>query len=96
MIDVIGVLLDSVKSIHYYLPQDLSLKKGQTVIVDTDHGIQIGNTITSIYQRKKRKTLVLPLRKVIRIANSEDLAKSSKLKSESDEALKVAKNMLKS
>jgi len=94
MIDVIGVLLDSVKSIHYYLPQDLSLKKGQTVIVDTDHGIQIGNTITSIYQEKK-ENLVLPLRKVIRIANSEDLAKSSKLKSESDEALKVAKKYVK-
>ncbi len=94
MIDVIGVLLDSGQNICYYSPQNLVLNKGQAIIVETDNGVQLGTAITEIYPEKK-ENLVLPLKKVVRVASSDDLSRDEKLKMEAEDALKVAKRYVK-
>ena len=51
MLDIIGVVLDSLKNIYYFSPQNLKLKRGQVVLVETENGIQIGQT----YKKNQKK-----------------------------------------
>jgi len=94
MLNVIGVSLDSLKNVLYFSPGELSLSKGQMVIVETENGLQSGKTVTNIFKEKK-ENLVLPLKKVLRIATRDDLLKIQKLKSESEEAFVVAQKYAK-
>lgn len=72
MYDVVGVRFKKAGKIYYFSPGDLSIKKDDYVIVETVRGIEFGKVVIG------RKTVgendvVLPLKKVIRIANSKDL-----------------------
>lgn len=94
MIDIIGVVLDSLKNIYYFSPQKLKLSKGQVVLVETENGLQLGKTVTNVIQEKK-ENLVLPLKKVLHIATKDEIEHQSKLKEEAEGALEVAKEYAK-
>lgn len=94
MIKVVGVYLDSLQSKCYVSPDNLELFKGQAVIVETDNGLQIGDTVTDV-SLEKEENVVLPLKKVLRLATKEDLKKRDYLKKEAEKALRTAKEYAK-
>ncbi len=94
LIKVIGVYLDSLQSKCYVSPNNLELSKGQVVIVETDNGLQIGDIVTDI-SLEKEENVVLPLKKVLRLATKEDLKKRDYLKKEAEKALRTAKEYAK-
>lgn len=94
MLNVVGVSLELLKDVCYFSPQDLKLKKGQAVLVETENGLQLGTTVTDVYQEKK-ENLVLPLKKVLHIATDLELEKYRNLQKEADDALQVARGYAK-
>lgn len=74
MESVVGVSFDNNKRIYFFNPNKLDVKEEIDVIVETERGLQYGHVVTPIMEKKK-ESLNLPLKKVIRIATKEDLKK---------------------
>lgn len=94
MIDVVVVDLLVTKGIFYLAPNDIAVKKNDFVVFESENGLQLGVVKCPIYQENK-KNLVLPLNKVIRIANDEDIKKFEVNKKDSEKALVDAKKFSK-
>ncbi len=92
MIDVVVVSSETSKNIYYLSPGDFNLKKGDSVIFETESGLLLGIVCTENYQ-EKNENLVLPLKKVLRIATNDDLRKYSKNKENAEKALTEAKKL---
>jgi len=71
MYSVIGVRFKRAGKIYYFDPNELDVQKDQYVIVETARGIEYGKVVIG---RKEvdESDVVLPLKKVIRIAGEED------------------------
>lgn len=76
--------------IYYFDPQDLTLKVGDKVIVETTHGISMG-FVAFVDKEVDTEELVEPLKKIIRIANEKDLLTVQKLKEKERFAVTEAK-----
>lgn len=72
--NVVGVNFQDKIKIYYFLTNNLNLKLKEKVIVETDKGLQIG-MIVSENREISDKEISAPLKKVIRLANEEDLKK---------------------
>jgi cell fate regulator YaaT (PSP1 superfamily) len=71
MIEVIGVRFKKVGKIYYFDPANLQINKDDYVIVETARGVEFGKVV----QEKKQveeTDVVLPLKKVIRLATEKD------------------------
>lgn len=88
MFDVVGVRFKKAGKIYYFDPGDLFIQKNDSVIVETVRGIEFGKVVTD---RKSvdENDVVLPLKKVIRIANEKD----QMIVSENKDAAKEAYNV---
>ena len=95
MIDVVVVKALQNGNIYYLSPNSLELKKGDKVIFVVENGELLGVVSKEVYKEKK-KNLVLPLLKVIKLADDKDLKSFEKNKEEADKALVDAKKMSKS
>src|SRR5699024_83476 len=73
MIEVIGVRFKEAGKIYYFDPNDLELTTDDCVIVETVRGIEFGHVVI-INKQVDEDDVVLPLKKVERIANAEDIA----------------------
>src|SRR5699024_9385005 len=73
MIEVIGVRFKEAGKIYYFDTNDLELTTNDCVIVATDRGIEFGHVVI-INKQVDEDDVVLPLKKVERIANAEDIA----------------------
>jgi cell fate regulator YaaT (PSP1 superfamily) len=69
--DVVGVRFKKAGKIYYFDPGDLSITKDEFVIVETARGVEFGKVVTD---RKKvdENDVVLPLKKVLRSADTKD------------------------
>ncbi len=88
MYQVVGVRFKKAGKIYYFDPELINIEKGQYVIVETARGIEYGQVVIG------KKTVgdddvVLPLKKVIRVANDEDAVFVVKNKEDAKEAFKV-------
>lgn len=72
MVSIIGVRFKKVGKVYHFAPDGLDIKKGDTVVVETSRGIEIGEVVVGIHQIDE-KNIKKPLRNVIRVANDEDL-----------------------
>ena len=90
MIDVVVVKSLQTNSIYYLAPNTLELKKNDEVVFETENGPLIGVVCKETYKEKK-DNLVLPLDKVLRIADKKDHDKYNKNVSEAAKALEDAK-----
>ena len=90
MIDVVVVKSLQTNSIYYLAPNTLELKKNDEVVFETENGPLIGVVCKETYKEKK-DNLVLPLDKVLRIADKKDHDKYNKNVSEAEKALEDAK-----
>ncbi|QGH32631.1 stage 0 sporulation protein [Gracilibacillus salitolerans] len=71
MIEVIGVRFKKAGKIYYFDPEDLKVGTDDYVIVETVRGVEFGKVVVSNKQVDE-EDVVLPLKKVIRIANDKD------------------------
>ena len=100
MYNVVAVNFYNSKRIYYFSNNELDIKKGMDVIVETERGLQYATAVTGVCEKAKDK-LVLPLKNIVRIATEKDkkthqnninLAKKA-LKSASDFATKYKLKM---
>jgi cell fate regulator YaaT (PSP1 superfamily) len=69
--DVVGVRFKKAGKIYYFDPGDLSILKGNYVIVETVRGVEYGQVVIDPKQVDEND-VVLPLKKVLRIADQKD------------------------
>lgn len=88
MYDVVGVRFKKAGKIYYFDPGDLSIQKDEYVIVETVRGVEYGRVVTP---RKQvcEKDVVLPLKKVVRIADPKDRLIVEENKTAAKEAYEV-------
>ncbi|MBT2699409.1 PSP1 domain-containing protein [Neobacillus sp. C211] len=71
MYDVVGVRFKKAGKIYYFDPGDLSIEKDDFVIVETVRGVEYGKAVIARKQVEEHD-VVLPLKKVVRIADPKD------------------------
>jgi cell fate regulator YaaT (PSP1 superfamily) len=69
--DVVGVRFKKAGKIYYFDPGDLSIEKDDFVIVETVRGVEYGKAVIARKQVEEHD-VVLPLKKVVRIADPKD------------------------
>lgn len=92
MYEVIGVKFLNSNRVYYFDPNGLSVVENDYVVVETERGMQIGTIFGNILKLDKEK-LVLPLKKIIRIATSDDLKKNEENEKLAKEAFENAKKI---
>ncbi|MBP3041017.1 stage 0 sporulation family protein [Bacillaceae bacterium Marseille-Q3522] len=71
MYDVVGVRFKKAGKIYYFDPDDLSIEKNAAVIVETVRGVEYGKVVIAP-KKVEEHDVVLPLKKVLRIADKKD------------------------
>ncbi len=71
MYDVVGVRFKKAGKIYYFDPGDLPIQKDDFVIVETVRGVEYGKVVIGKKQVGEND-VVLPLKKVVRIADQKD------------------------
>lgn len=88
MYDVVGVRFKKAGKIYYFDPGDLSIQKDDFVIVETVRGIEYGKAVVPRKQVDEHD-VVLPLKKVVRIADHKDRMIVDENKQAAQEAYEV-------
>lgn len=71
MYDVVGVRFKKAGKIYYFDPGELQILKDEFVIVETVRGVEYGKVVTGRKQVEEQD-VVLPLKKVLRLADQKD------------------------
>ncbi|WP_158738765.1 stage 0 sporulation family protein [Alteribacillus sp. YIM 98480] len=71
MHDVVGVRFKKAGKIYYFSPGDLDIEKEEWVVVETSRGLEFGKVVIGKKQVDD-DDVVLPLKQVLRIANTQD------------------------
>ena len=85
---VIGVRFRNAGKIYYFDPQQLEIKRGQHVIVETARGVEYGEVVLGNKEVDDGK-VIQPLKSVIRVATPEDDAKEAKNHEKEKDAFKI-------
>ena len=85
---VIGVRFRNAGKIYYFDPQQLEIKRGQHVIVETARGVEYGEVVLGNKEVDDSK-VIQPLKSVIRVATPEDDAKEAKNHEKEKDAFKI-------
>ena len=89
MNEVIGINFNSGNRIYYFSTNHLNIKKGDSLVVETERGQQLCTAVTDILELPDSK-IVTPLRPIIRVASKEDKRKAEENKKISKEAIEKA------
>ena len=92
MFDVIGINFEKGSRIYYFLLNNLSVKKGDKLVVETERGLQLCVAVTDVLQIPEKK-VVTPLRPLLRIATKDDIKKYEENKKICKEAISKAKKI---
>lgn len=71
MYDVVGIRFKKAGKIYYFDPNELIIQKGDFVIVETVRGVEFGKVVIGP-KKVDENDVVLPLKKVLRIADHKD------------------------
>ena len=74
MAELIGVRFRNVGKIYYFDPDGAKLRQGDRVIVETSRGVECGE-VAMVNRSVSEEELPQPLKKLIRVATREDLAR---------------------
>jgi len=95
MINIVGVRFKHVGKIYYFDPEGLTIASGTPVIVETARGVEYG--IAEIGNREvQESTVVLPLKRVVRIATEADARQEVQNKKREKEAFDICIEKIKS
>ena len=72
MVNVVGVRFKSVGKIYYFDPENIEIKKGDSVIVETSRGVEFGSVVLANKEISEDE-IVSPLKKVLRKATNDDI-----------------------
>lgn len=88
MYEVVGVRFKKAGKIYYFDPGDLPISNGDYVIVETVRGIEFGKVVVAKKQVDE-KDIVLPLKKIIRMADQKDKLVVEENKKAAEEAYDI-------
>ncbi len=94
MIKVVGVRFRQAGKVYYFDPQNMEMKPGDHVIVETARGVEYGSVITGIREMTDDR-ITQPLKPVIRMATEEDDAREAENKNKEQEAYKICQEKIK-
>lgn len=88
MAEIIGIRFKDVGKVYYFSPGGIAFKRGDKAIVETVRGIECGDIV--LPNRKiDEKSLVSPLKKVLRKADANDIAQAEKNREKEKEIMKT-------
>ncbi|MBO5316713.1 MAG: stage 0 sporulation family protein [Clostridia bacterium] len=92
-VEVVGINFREAGKVYYFSPGKFKLKAGESVIVETARGVELGvvklpNKIIST------KDIVSPLKPITRIATKEDLIKNEKNRKAEEDAAVICKKKI--
>lgn len=93
MLRVIGIRFRQAGKTYYFDPDDLKIQRGDDVIVETVRGIEYGKVVTGV-RYVKEDEVVLPLKKVIRVAEDDDIRQMEENRRAAREALKICQEKI--
>ncbi|GAA0310912.1 cell fate regulator YaaT (PSP1 superfamily) [Gracilibacillus halotolerans] len=94
MIEVIGVRFKKAGKIYYFDPGEYTVTNEDYVIVETVRGVEFGKVVL-VNKKVDEEDVVLPLKKVIRVANEKDKVEVLENKEIAAEAQKVCNEKIK-
>jgi len=86
MTDIVGVRFKKTGRIYYFDPSDIELKVGDSVVVETTRGLELGEVVIAP-SKVPAGEVNKPLKSVVRQAKAEDIERTGKLKQKEGEAL---------
>ncbi|RPF51183.1 PSP1 domain-containing protein [Aquisalibacillus elongatus] len=94
MVEIIGVRFKQAGKIYYFDPGDTKMTTEDYVIVETVRGIEFGKVVIANKQVDE-EDVVLPLKKVIRLADEKDKLTVTENKEKTEEAYRVCVEKIK-
>ncbi len=91
---IVGVRFKKPGKIYFFDPENLEINMGDKVIVETAMGEEFGEVVISNRELPDEK-ITNPLKKVVRIANKQDIKNMEYYKSKEPEALKICEEKVK-
>ncbi|TLG77202.1 PSP1 domain-containing protein [Culicoidibacter larvae] len=86
MVEVVGIRFKTTGKVYYFDPNKLSIEQEMHVIADTSRGLECGQVVQSI-KKVNKDEVVLPLKKVVRIATEKDHKKIVENQKAADKAI---------
>ncbi|MBM7580630.1 PSP1 domain-containing protein [Jeotgalibacillus terrae] len=93
MYEVVGVRFNKAGKIYYFDPNQLSLEIDEYVIVETVRGVEYGKVVTEV-KKVDKNDVVLPLKKIVRIAEQKDRLSVQENKEEAAHAYQVCSDKI--
>ncbi len=93
MITVVGVRFKKAGKIYYFDPDELDVNKDDYVVVETARGIEFGH-VTVGPKQVTEEEIVPPLKKVLRVAEEEDLITHQNNKDKAQEAFGICQQKI--
>ncbi|WP_312640936.1 stage 0 sporulation family protein [Hydrogenoanaerobacterium sp.] len=93
MAEVIGVRFKNVGKVYYFDPDGQEMELAQRVIVETARGVECGE-VAMPNRQVSDSEIVKPLKKVIRIANKEDLGQVERNKQREKQAFSICESKI--
>lgn len=94
MITVVGVRFKKAGKIYYFDPDHLDIQKEDNVIVETARGIEFGHVVIG-KREVAEEEIVSPLKKVLRIATSEDVKSHQDNKEKNCDTFRICEEKIK-
>lgn len=94
MANVVGVRFKSVGKIYYFDPLDIDVKEGDSVIVETSRGIEMGKVVFDKREISDDE-VTKPLKTVMRIADEKDFAIKASNEKKEKEAFNICADKIK-
>ena len=85
---IIGVRFRQAGKVYYFDPGDKKLERNQHVIVETAKGVEIGTVVLPNREMAEEK-IIMPLKKIIRIATEKDEETERKNREKEKEAFQI-------
>jgi len=90
---VVGISFENNNRVYYFNPNNIDLEVNDYVIVQTERGLQFGKVVMPITEKKK-ESLNLPLKNVVRIASKEDEKQNKENIKEAKRAMKECQKLI--
>ena len=90
---IVGIRFKKLGKIYFFNPNDIELEKGQSAIVETARGMELGEVAVSNRMVDDSK-VVAPLKDVIRVATEEDIKTYKENEKKAEEAYKVCEEKI--
>ncbi len=94
MTNIVGVRFKQAGKVYHFDPGQLSMEKGDWVVVETARGIELGQVVVS-KREIPEQNINKPLKSVIRVATQEDIKRHTDNKAKEKEAFAICAERIK-